>query len=189
MAISWRGAMLVVAMSLGGLDVNARGFASADAARELTHLLDGKGLNAAAAIDPSAPGAFVAALYFPGSQLLVVRAQHPSTEGVLHRIATGQYREVYLDLQGTPTPAGKFFVQDAGADGILSVRPGSGSVDILYEDGVRQTLFNGDIRAQHLTSAQYDAKLSEADAMYARLLKLLTSAIQPATDARNSPRA
>lgn len=127
MAISWRGVMLVAAISLGVVNADARGFASAEAARELTTLLDERGLSAVAAVDPSSPGAFVAGLYFPGSQLLVVRAHHPSTEGVFHRIETGEYREVYLDLQGTPTPAGKFFVQDAGADGILSVRPGSGS--------------------------------------------------------------
>lgn len=88
-----------------------------------------------------------------------------------------QHREVYLDLQGSPTPQDKFFVQDAGADGILSALPGSGDVDVLYEDGVRQTLFNGDVTGQRLTSAEYDARLAAADARYARLLKLLTSAV------------
>jgi hypothetical protein len=170
--------VMSVALSLGVATVNARSFASADAAYELTSLLDRTGMNAIAAIDPSEPGAFVAALYLPGSQLRVVRALHPSIPGVKHRIDMAQYREVYLDLQGTPTPAGKFFVQDAAADGILSVLPGSGSVDILYEDGVRQTLFNLDVRAQQLTSAEYDARLTKADAEYARLLKLLTSALQ-----------
>ena len=183
MGISSTAVVVVSAMlSLGVVNANDRGFASADAARELTNLLDRQGLGAIAAIDSSAPGAFVAALYFPGGQLLVVRARHPSIEGVVHRLEMHQYREVYLDLQGTPTPAGKLFVQDAGADGILSVRPGGGSVDILYEDGVRQTLFNGDHRAQDLTSQEYDAKLAEADAKYALLLKLLTSAARQKTD-------
>lgn len=188
MAISSAGLVAVSAMlSLSVANANARGFASADAARELTYLLDRQGLSAIAAIDPSAPGAFVAALYFPRGQLLVVRARHPSLDGVVHRIEMHQYREVYLDLQGTPTPAGKFFVQDAGADGILSVPPGGGSVDILYEDGVRQTLFNGDIQAQHLTSSEYDARLMEADAKYAVLLTLLTSAVQQNTGAPDLP--
>jgi hypothetical protein len=95
-----------------------------------------------------------------------------------------QYREVYLDLQGTPTPQDKFFVHDARADGILSALPGSGDVDVLYEDGVRQTLFNGDVEAQHLTSAEYRATLAAADARYARLLKLLTSAVHQDQTAR-----
>jgi hypothetical protein len=158
-------------------DVPAQAFLSADAARDLVYALDRSGLNAVATADPEEPGRFVAALYIPGSQLLVVSAHHPSVDGVAHRIATHQHREVYLDLQGSPTPQDKFFVQDAGADGILSALPGSGDVDVLYEDGVRQTLFNGDVAAQRLTSAEYDARLAAADARYARLLKLLTSAV------------
>jgi hypothetical protein len=158
-------------------DVPAQAFLSADAARELTHALDGLRLDAIAVADPEEPGRFVAALYIPASQLLVIGAHHPSVDGILHRLTMRQYREVYLDLQGTPTAQDKFFVQDAGADGILSALPGSGDVDVLYENGVRQTLFNGDVKAQRLTSAEYDAKLAAADARYARLLKLLTSAV------------
>jgi hypothetical protein len=166
-----------------GVDLPAQAFLSANAARDLVWDLDRSGLNAIATADPEEPGRFVAALYFPGGQLLVVSAHHPSVDGITHRLAMRQYREVYLDLQGTPTPQNKFFVQDARADGILSAVPGSGDVDVLYEDGVRQTLFNGDIEAQHLSSAEYDAKLAAADARYARLLKLLISAAHQGADA------
>jgi hypothetical protein len=150
--------------------------------------LDAAGLDAIAAGHPDTPGQFVAALYLRGSQLLVVSAQHPSVDGVTHRIANRQFREVYLDLQGTPTQRGKFFVQDAGADGILSARPGSGAVDVVYEDGARQTLFNGDLKGQQLTPSEYDAKLAEADARYARLLTLLASAADTATQSRLADR-
>jgi hypothetical protein len=160
----------------GGAILHAQAFASADAAHELVVVLDELRLDAIATADPAEPGAFVAALYIPGSQLLVVHARHPSVEGVLQRLTMHQYREVYLDLQGTPTRDDKFFVQDAGADGILSALSGSGDVDVLYEDGGHQTLFNG-ANAQHLTPAEYDAKLVAADARYARLLALLTSAV------------
>jgi hypothetical protein len=156
-------------------------FASADAARELVDALGQSGLEVIAAADPTAPGTFVAALYVPGSLLLVVSGRHPSVDAVAHRLAMRQYREVYLDLQGTPTPQEKFFVQDAKADGILSALRGAGDVDVVYEDGVRRTLFNGDFRAQHLTDAEYDAKLAEADARYARLLSLLTAAVHAHT--------
>jgi hypothetical protein len=152
--------------------------ASHEAARDLVRALDAVGSNAIAAADPQAPRTFIAALYIPGSQLLVVSARHPDADGVAYRVVSGQHRDVYLDLQGTPTPQDKFFVQDANADGILSARPGSGQVDVLYEDGVRQTLFNGDFRAQHLTAAAYDEKLAEADAQYARLLRLLVPAVR-----------
>jgi hypothetical protein len=93
----------------------------------------------------------VAALYIRGGQLLVISARHPSVEGLAYRIAKREYRDVYMDLHGTPAPEGKFFVQDARADGILSAVKDSGAVDIVHEDGVRQTMFNGDTAAQRLT--------------------------------------
>ena len=87
-----------------------------------------------------------------------------------------------MDLQGTPTPNGKFFVQDAGANGILTALPGSVEVDVLYEDGQRQTLFNGDLIGQHVTAAEYEARLASADVRYARLLTLLNSALSETTE-------
>jgi hypothetical protein len=172
--------LLTLLLTGGGAALHAQPFASAATAGDLVYLLDQFHLDAIATPDPMEPGTFVGALYIPGSQLLVVSARHPSVDGVIERIAMRQYREVYLDLQGTPTPDNKFFVQDARADGILSALPGSGDVDVLYEDGVRQTLFNGDTRGQQLTPAEYDSKLAAADARYARLLALLASAVRQA---------
>jgi len=170
--------LLVAVWLYSGLgSLGAQGFASADAARDLTYLLDQMGLTSFAAVDTMAPGTFVAALYIPGSQLLIVRARHPSVDAVRYRIGLREYRDVYLDLQGSPARAGKFFVQDSGADGILSAQPGA-AVDVLYEDGVRQTQFNGRARAQDLRPSEYDAKLTAADREYARLLTLLTTTLQ-----------
>ena len=176
----WLTVLAATALLLGQSSARADNhlFASADAARELVRLLDNKGINAVAAVDPAEPGRFIAALYFAGSQLLVVSARHPSVDGVTHRIQMGQYREAYLDLQGTPTREGKLFIQDSGADGILAALPDSGAVDVLYEDGVRQTLFNGDIANQKLTQAEYEARLESADASYARLLRVLTDVVR-----------
>lgn len=176
--------LLMLVLLTRGAGLHAERFASADAARELVLAFEQLRLDAFAAADPAEPGTFIAALYIPGGQLLVVSAHHPSVEGVAHRITMHQYRDVYLDLQGTPTPQGKFFVQDARADGILSALPGRGDVDVVYEDGARQTLFNGDFKAQRLTAAAYDAKLAAADAHYARLLKLLTSAVRQSQQSR-----
>ena len=181
---------VVLLVVVGPSHAQTRGPASAEAVRGLADALDRTGETAVAAEDPAAPGTFVAALHIPGSQLLVVKARHPSIEGVRHRISMRQYRETYLDLQATPTAEGKFFVQDARADGILSARPGGGDVDVLYEDGVRMTLFNGDADGQDLTRAGYDAKLAAADAEYARLLTILRDALQSAgRDERPTARA
>ena len=154
----------------------AQHFLSPEAAPGLVRALDVAGLESIAAADPAEPGTFVAALHVPGGLMLVVSARHPSVEGLTQRIAARQYRDVYLDLQGTPTPQHKFFVQDSGANGISNARSEGGGVDVLYEDGVTQTLFNGEPKAQKLTPAQYAARLAAADARYARLLTLLTAA-------------
>jgi hypothetical protein len=151
-------------------------FASTGAARELAYALDRLGVDAIAAADPDEPGRFAAALYIPGHQLLVVSARHPSVEKIEHRLTKGEYSKVYFDLQATPTPQEKFFVQDNRADGILSALPGSGDVDALYEGGVK-ILFNGDTRSQNLTSSEYEARRAGADARYARLLKVLEAAV------------
>jgi hypothetical protein len=176
MGITLRAA--IVTTLLLPIPAAAQPHSSAAAAGELGRKLEVAGLDAIAAVDPEQPDTFVAALYIPGGQLLVVSAHHPSADAIRYRIAAGQYRDVYVDVQGTPTPDGKFFVQDARADGILSARPGTGDVDVIYEDGVHRTMFNGDTKGQHLTDEQYDAKLAAADARYARMLALLT-AVEP----------
>ena len=169
-------AVSVAALSTGS--AQARPFESSDAAYKLVRSLERSGLNAIAAAVPDEPGMFVAALYLPGRTLLVVGARHPSTERIAGEIASHRYRQVYVTLLGTPTPQGKFYIQDANADGILSALPDSGAVDVLQENGVRQTSFNGDTESQGLTSSDYDARLTAADARYAHLLTVLASAVR-----------
>ena len=176
--------LLLVHVATG---VEARGFASLDAARDLVYALERLGLSAIATADPAEPSTFVAALYIPRSRLLVVSARHPSVEAVAQRIADHQYREVYLDLYGSPDTRDKFFVQDSGADGILSALPGSGDVDVLYENGVRQTVFNGDTEGQNLTESEYDAKWAIADNRYARLLTLLKTKLDESATTSRTP--
>ena len=157
--------------------ISSRHFASPVAARELAHRLQNAALQAFAAADPKRPGAFVAVLYVP-EQLLVVEAYHPATAALEGRIAAGQYREAYLDLQGTPTPQGRFFVLDANANGLLTAVPGRQSVDMLDDGGQPSLLLNGDPEGQGITAAEYDARIRAADSKYSELLKLLTDALQ-----------
>ena len=173
--------LLTVALSAGAR--GAGSFESVDAAYTLTRALERSGLGAIAAAVPNEPGTFVAALYL-GRTLLVVSARHPSAERTASRIATRRYRDVFVDLRGTPTPQSKFYVHDANADGILTALPDSGDVDMVREDGVGQTLFNGQTASQGLTSSQYDRRLASADARYAHLLTVLASAVDDMRERR-----
>jgi hypothetical protein len=150
--------------------------------------MERSGVDAIAAAVPNEPGMYVAALYLPGPTLFVVGARHPSSERIADRIAAHRYRQVYVELLATPTLQGKFYVQDANADGILSALPDSGGVDTLEEDGVRQTLFNGDAESQGLTPSEYDRRLVIADARYAHLLTVLATAVRESRNARSDAR-
>jgi hypothetical protein len=146
------------------------------ATQNLIRALDAAGLESIASIDPTEPGTFVAALHIKGGQLLVVRARHPSVDALSARLAARQFRDVYLDLQATPTPLGKVFVMDSGADGLPGDAEQPSNVDILYEDGTRQVMFNG-ARAQKLSADDYRYRLRDADAKYTRLLNVLSAAL------------
>jgi hypothetical protein len=105
-----------------------------------------------------------------------VRARHPAADELSQRIQSGQYQKVFFALRSPPTPAGKFYVYDAGADG---VKAGAGKkVDEVREDGVRVVRFNDDPSGQLLTKPEYAEKLAAADARYANLLKLLPLAVR-----------
>jgi hypothetical protein len=168
-------AVIVTVLSAFGIEAAQDG-PSFTATQHLISALNEAGLDSIASIDPTEPGAFVAALHIKGGQLLVVRARHPSVEALSVRLAARQFRDIYMDLQATPTPQGKVFVMDSGADGLPSDSEQPSNVDILYEDGTRQVMFNG-ARAQKLSADQYRHQLQDADAKYRRLLNVLVAAI------------
>ena len=161
--------------SSGNADA-ARDNTSVRATHDLIDALGASHMDAIAAADPLEDGAFVAALHIKGAQLLVVRAKHPSVDALAARLTAQQFREVYLDLQATPTPQGKLFVMDSGADGLPNDDDQPKNVDVVYADGTRQTMFNG-ARAQQLSADGYRKELQQADAQYTRLLNVLTAAL------------
>ncbi len=82
-------------------------------------------LDAIAAADPSEPGAFVAALYIQGSQLLVVSAKYAAPPLLTAKIKAKEYRDVYIDLSSASVAGSKVFVIDQNCDG-LAPKPDGG---------------------------------------------------------------
>jgi hypothetical protein len=166
----------VALICAGGIHVGAESVPSASSAlaHSLSEVLTTKKLDAIAARDPSEAGRFVGALLVPGLQLLVVSAVHPSAAALDQRIAMHNFRDAYLDLQGTPTPTGKYFVQDSGADGIQDNAPSG--VDVVYEDGARQVIFSRKLSS--LRGDAYEAALVAADKRYAQMLTILVDAVR-----------
>jgi hypothetical protein len=148
---------------------------SAAPAAALVKMLTEKGLDAIAAPDPTEPGRFIAALLFPGTQLLVVSAKYPAPSAIQKLLAEKDYRSVYLDLQGAASMQGRFFVQDMQADGLMPSADHGGSFDIVYENGVTSTTFDGDWQAHKMTEQEYDSKYNAADQRYADMLTALAA--------------
>jgi hypothetical protein len=113
---------------------------SAAAAGNLIRSLNDARLDAIATVDPTEPGAFVAALHIMGGQLLVVRAHQPSIEALSARLVARRFREVYIDLQATPMPKGKLFVNGARAQK-------------LKDDEYRRQLQDADVKYTRLLNA------------------------------------
>ena len=91
---------------------------SAPLAKQLAQVLDQAKLESIAAADPTT-GAFVAALYIPGTQLLVVSGMFDAPAIGAERISRKEYRDLYMDLQGAAKAGTRVFAQDVSADGLL----------------------------------------------------------------------
>lgn len=153
------------------LPVAAQASRSADAAKQLAQTLDASKLEAIAAADPADPQTFVAALYFQGSQLLVVSAKYAAPPLLVAKIKEQNYRDVYIDLSSASVPGSKVFVIDAGVDG-LAPKPGDNGAD-SYENGTKQLQFDGDWKKAKISEDEYMKGFAEADERYAKMLSLL----------------
>ena len=117
--------------------------------------LDQQKLAAVLAPNPNQPGRYVAALYFPGTQLLVVSSSYAAP--------------AVLDL-----------VTDLSADGLRPER-NAYVFDSTYKNGADQMAFDGDWKAKKVAEADYEARFSADDAEYARMLTILADAIKAST--------
>ncbi len=157
--------------ALGGI-ASAQESKSLVLAKELTQLLDQAKLDAIAARDPSSPDAFVAALYFPGSQLLVVGAKYQVPSLLNEKIAKKDYRDVYTDLNSAYVEGTKCFVMDIGADGLKAKKDESryDTCDI----GSKSYMFDGDWKKQKMASEdEYNKAFQDSDDRYAKMLSAL----------------
>jgi hypothetical protein len=147
--------------------------------KQLVAALDAAKLDSIAAKDPAAPDTFVAALYFPGAQLLVVSAKYAAPQLLDARIARKEYRDTYIDLSSASVAETKVFVQDAGADGLRAKHEEGQAFDI-YESAGKSTMFDGDWKKQKLSEQDYMKAFTSADNRYAEMLSALLEQLKKA---------
>lgn len=145
---------------------------SAALAKELTTLLDHAKLDALAAKDSAGADTYVAALYFPGSQLLVVSARYAVPQLLNDKLAKKDFRDVYTDLNSAAIEGSRALVMDIGADGLRPKKEDNrfDTCDI----GAKSYVFDGDWKKQKLASEDdYTKAFADADARYVKMLSAL----------------
>jgi hypothetical protein len=150
---------------------------TADLAKQLAQLLDAKKLDSIAAADTQNPETFMAALYFPGTQLLVVSAKYSVPSLLTELLARKDYRGVYVELTSASVAGSKLFVMDAYANG-LAVKPVGGQPPDSVENGATQTTFDGAWKKAKITEADYMKAFTAAEAAYAHVLQVLISQLK-----------
>jgi hypothetical protein len=179
---------VVLAIGASALPATGQEGQSAAAAAALTRLLHDRNLEAIAARDPEQPDRFIAALYIPSSQLLVISSVHPVPTVLDQRLTQQEYRDVYTDLHGSGRREGRVFVTDLQANGLRRMREPNEPFDIVYRNGVDQASYDADWKAQKLTESQYNERFRKDDAEYARMLKILADALRaPLRNDRDQP--
>jgi hypothetical protein len=169
-----RGVRAVVA-SLVLLAAPALAFAqesrSTQLATELVKLLDTLKLDAVAAkIDGDQ---YVGALYFPGSQLLVVKARYIVPERMDAQLQGKNYRDVYIDLNSASIKDTKVLIADLGANGLQLGRRNQ-PYDTV-DTGGKSFAFDGDWGKAKISEQEYTKTFQSSDAEYTRMLEALVA--------------
>ena len=172
-AIRGFGLVALAGLLLSPSVLSAQDSKSAAVAGELTKLLDQMKLDAVAARQGT--DQYVAALYFQGSQLLVVGAKYSVPDRMNQLIGQRQYRDVYADLSSASEQATKIFVMDLGANGLKFKRENNEPFDTVDTSG-GSVAFNGE--RGKLSEDDYKKVFVTSDEQYTSMLQALLVALK-----------
>lgn len=147
---------------------------SAELASTLAQMLDSMKLDAIAAKIEG--DQYVGALYFPGSQLLVVRARYIVPERMDAALTQKSYRDVYIDLNSASVPDSKILISDLGANGLYSRRR-ENQFDTADLGGKSYT-FDGEWGKAKLSEQEYTKAFQASDMEYVKMLEALVAQLK-----------
>jgi len=172
-AIHGLGVVALAGCLLAPATLAAQDSKSVAVAGQLTQLLDQMKLDAVAA--KQGTDQFVAALYFQGSQLLVVAAKYSTPDRLNYLIGQKQYRDVYSDLSSASEQTTKVFVMDLGANGLKFKRENNEPFDTVDSSG-GSVAFNGE--RGKLSEDDYKKVFATSDEQYTSMLQALIAALK-----------
>jgi hypothetical protein len=149
---------------------------SAPLAGELVKLLNSMKLDAVAGTR-GANDEFVAAMYFPGSQLVVVNAKTTVPDRMKYLILEKSYKDLYVELNGAVDQASKTFISDLGANGLQFKREKNQPFDSVDAVG-KTTAFDGDWRKAKLSEQEYTKIYVAQDEAYSQMLQALIDTLK-----------
>lgn len=148
---------------------------SAALATELVRLLDAEKLGSVAARRDG--DQYVGALYFPGSQLLVVGAKYSTPARMEYLLDKKAYSDVYADLSSASEQQSKIFIMDLGANGLRFKREDNQPFDTA-DVGGRSVIFDGDWGRARISEAEYRKTFETTDDQYSQMLQALIAALK-----------
>ncbi|HYT76240.1 MAG TPA: hypothetical protein VEL79_15895 [Vicinamibacterales bacterium] len=170
-------ALMTAAILLVPAASRAQEARSADLARQLTQLLDQRKLDSIAAVDAQNVDGFVAALYIPETQLLVVSAKYSAPDLLKEKLAKKEYRDIYIDLSSASIPATKLLVMDTFANGLVARPAGDMPPDSIERAGAVST-FDGNWKKAKQSETDYMKVFAEAESAYSRALQILIASLK-----------
>jgi hypothetical protein len=148
---------------------------SAAAAVELAKMFDSMKLDSFGA-KGSSPNEYVAALYFPGTQLLVVSAKFDSPSRPDSLLQMKNYRDLYIELNSASLPQTKIFVADLSANGLKPKK--EGNLFDTADVGGKSYNFDGDWKKAKITEDDYAKAYSSTDEQYAQMIQALIGGLK-----------
>lgn len=170
-----RGIALAAVLVLAPAVAYAQDSKSAASVSELVKLLDSMKLDSFA-VKGAAPNEYVGALYFPGSQLLVVSAKFDTPWRADSLLDQKNYRDIYIELNSASVPQSKMFISDLGANGLRFKKDGN-VYDTVDVDGKTYN-FDGDWKKAKITEDDYSKAYSSSDEHYAQVIQQLLAGLK-----------
>jgi hypothetical protein len=149
---------------------------SAPLAAELCKLLEAQKLDSVAARQVG--DQYVGALFFPGTQLLVVKGKFPGAARMDDLLTKKEFKEVYMDLSGASDQQTREFVMDLGANGLRFKREDNQPFDTV-DVGPKSYKFDGEWGGKaKITEEEYRKMFAQIDEEYAQMLQALITALK-----------
>jgi hypothetical protein len=142
---------------------------------ELVKMLDSMKLESFA-VRGTSPNEYVGALYFPGSQLLVVGAKFDTPWRADSLLDQKNYRDIYIELNSASLPQTKVFISDLGANGLRFKKDGN-TYDTVDVDG-KTYKFDGDWKKAKITEEDYSKAYSTSDQQYMQMIQTLLAGLK-----------